>query len=236
MTTIQRQKLILEKIIEEYIKSAKPVSSQLLEKKYNFRLSPATIRNEMQKLTTDGFLYQPHTSAGRVPTDKGYRFFVDKLFEKEINKFENDFKTREWLEEEMKDYLKFIQKITKTLANVSSGLAISYLFADKILWKEGWEELLKEPEFQVRGCILNFGKLLKKFEEDIEDLRLNSEIKVYIGKENPFSKSRDFSIIISQCKFPEKEEGIISLLGPKRMAYDKNIALINSLKKTLEKI
>ncbi len=80
MTITERQEKILNKVLQEYIKSAQPVSSQLLEKKYDFGISPATIRIEMQKLTDKGFLYQPHTSAGRVPTDKGYRLFVDKLF------------------------------------------------------------------------------------------------------------------------------------------------------------
>ena len=66
-------------IVKEYIDSAEPVSSQLLEKKYDFDISPATIRIEMQKLTDKGFLLQPHTSAGRIPSDKGYRFYVDNL-------------------------------------------------------------------------------------------------------------------------------------------------------------
>ena len=88
METTERQQKILNTIIEEYINSAQPISSQLLEKKHNFGLSPATIRIEMQKLTDAGFLYQPHTSAGRVPTDEGYRFFVDDLLEKKSEESE----------------------------------------------------------------------------------------------------------------------------------------------------
>jgi len=79
METTQRQTEILNRLIQEYIDSARPVSSQLLEKKYDFSICPAMIRIEMQKLTDQGFICQPHTSAGRVPTDKGYRFFVDNL-------------------------------------------------------------------------------------------------------------------------------------------------------------
>ena len=81
MTMTKRQGKLLDKIVREYINSALPVSSQLLDERYNFGISPATLRIEMQKLTDRGFLYQPHTSAGRVPTDKGFRFFVDELFE-----------------------------------------------------------------------------------------------------------------------------------------------------------
>ncbi len=76
-----RQADILNEIIKEYIKLASPVSSHSLEKKKGLNISSATIRNEMQKLTDEGYLCQPHTSAGRLPTDKGYRFFVDQLFE-----------------------------------------------------------------------------------------------------------------------------------------------------------
>ena len=71
----------MDTIIREYIQSARPVSSQYLGEKYDFGICPASIRIEMQKLTDDGFLTQPHTSAGRIPTDKGYRLFVDQLAE-----------------------------------------------------------------------------------------------------------------------------------------------------------
>src|SRR3990167_8071237 len=87
MRISERQNLILNKAIEEYILSAQPVSSSLLEKKYDFGISPAMIRIEMQKLTEGGFLLQPHTSAGRVPTDKGYRLFVDELLQAGVPEF-----------------------------------------------------------------------------------------------------------------------------------------------------
>lgn len=235
MVTSERQNLILDKIIKEYIKSAEPVSSQRLEKRYDFGICPATIRIEMQKLTDKGFLYQPHTSAGRVPTDRAYRFFVDKLFEEELLDLKRGFKVGDWAKGELEDSFKFIQNITKNLAGASSNLAISYLFDDNILWKEGWEGLLQEPEFKGRDFVSNFAKFIKNFEEGLEKLKVNSEIKVYIGKENPFSRAKDFSIIISRCYWPDQEQGVISLLGPKRMAYDKNITLINSFKKILEK-
>jgi len=234
MVTSERQNLILQKIIEEYIKSAKPISSQKLEEEYDFGICPASIRIEMQKLTDKGFLCQPHTSAGRVPTDKAYRFFVDKLFEEGFSDLKRGFEIGDWLKKEMEDPFKFIQNITKGLASASSNLAISYLFDDNILWKEGWEGLLQEPEFKGRDFVSNFAKFLKNFEEGLEKLKVNSEIKVYIGKENPFSRAKDFSIIISRCYWPDQEQGVISLLGPKRMAYDKNITLINSFKKILE--
>ena len=112
---------------------------------------------------------------------------------------------------------------------------MSYFEKEKIFWKEGWEEILKEPEFREEDYIMNFTKLLENFEKNIANLKLNSGIKIYIGRENPFKKAKDFSIISSKCFLPDEEEGIVSLLGPKRMNYDRNIGLMNSLVKLLEK-
>ena len=230
----ERQESILEKVIQEYVGSAYPVSSQFLVKKYNFGICPATIRNEMQKLTESGFLHQPHTSAGRVPTDKGYRFFVNNLLKEGISEFEDIFEIEEILEEEKRDFLKLTTHLSKFLAMASSNLATIHLFEKDFFFKEGWEEILKEPEFEEKTFIIGFAELLQNFENDIKNLDINSEIKVYIGKENPFTKSKDFSIISSRCRFPDKEEVIVSLLGPKRMSYEKNISLINSIVKMLE--
>ena len=88
MQITKRQEKILNSVIKEYIRFALPVSSQSLEEKYNFDVSPATLRNEMQVLSDLDYLLQPHTSAGRIPTDKGYRFFVNQIFEKGLPEFD----------------------------------------------------------------------------------------------------------------------------------------------------
>jgi len=235
MTITERQGEILNRIVEDYIGLAQPISSEFLEKKHKFSVSPATIRIEMQRLTDGGFIFQPHISAGRVPTDKGYRFFVDNLLKSEISEFEDVFEIEDIFQKAGKDIFKLASRLTKFLAEESSSLTILNLLERDFFWKEGWEEILREPEFEEKDLISHFTKLLESFEENIENLKINSGIKIYIGKENPFSKTKDFSIISSRCHLPEGEEGIISLLGPKRMAYDRNISLINSFKKILEK-
>jgi len=229
-----RQKDLLGKIVKEYIKSARPVSSKLLEKKYKLSISPATIRIEMQDLTREGFLFQPHTSAGRVPTDKGYRFFVDTLLEKGFFKKDFDLKISSWIEKEIKDTIQFIQSLTKDLAFFSSNLALSYLSDEKILWREGWVKILQKPEFREKKLVSDFAELLRNFEEEIKDLKVNSGIQVYIGKENFLPKAKNFSIIISKCYFPKKKRGILAILGPKRMDYNKNISLLSFCTRLLE--
>lgn len=231
MKITERQEKILNKLIEDYVLSAQPISSEFLEKKHGFGLSSATLRIEMQKLTDGGYLIQPHTSSGRVPTDKGYRFFVDRL----LKKRKKDIDIKGWLEDDMQDAIKFLQSLTRKLAAESQSLVFSYLKGEDIFWKEGWQKILREPEFGDQDYALNFVKFLEDFEKDIEDFDVNAGIKIYIGRENPFNKASDFSMIFSSCRLPESKQGIFSLVGPKRMDYGRNINLINSLTELLEK-
>jgi transcriptional regulator of heat shock response len=235
MEITKRQSKVLNTIVREYIELAQPVSSQFLEKKYNFKICPATIRIEMQRLTDRGFLYQPHTSAGRIPTDKGYRFFVNDLLEKGTSEFKDIFEIKEIIKRE-DDIFELISHLSKFLAEISSNLAVTHLQGKDFFWKEGWEEILKEPEFEEKDFVFEFTDFLKNFEENIENLNINSGIKIFIGRENPFSKIKDFSIISSKCFLPNREEAILALLGPKRMTYEKNISLINYLTKLMERL
>lgn len=240
MKITNRQEEILDRIINDYINLAKPVSSNFLENRHDFKISPATIRIEMQKLTDFGFLHQPHTSAGRVPTDKGFRFFVNRLFEKgplELidRKFLKEIKR---IKRQIEDSLKFSQEVTRILASLSSNLAISYLFDEKIFWKEGWQEIFDEPEFEDTQRVKDFVDMIEDFENHIETFVFKNKdlpkTKVYIGRELPIPRSKDFSLIISQSKFPKEKKVTLAILGPKRMTYQKNINLINSLVKILE--
>jgi transcriptional regulator of heat shock response len=197
----ERKGEILNRTVLEYIGTAQPVSSQYLEERYGFGISPATIRNDMKWLEQQGFLTQPHVSAGRMPTDKGYRFFVDSVFE----------------EEDVQEQLSITNITLRDLAAATHNL-IMWNSANTF-WKEGWELLLEEPEFEEREN----RKLFANFVKDVEGWQnrvRTSSMRIFIGEENPFSKVRDFSIIIS---------GEISIVGPKRMAYDKNISLMKSL-------
>lgn len=236
MKLSERQKLILNSIVDEYVSSALPVSSHLIEKKYNFDISPATIRSEMQRLTEGNYLYQPHTSAGRVPTDKGYRFFVDNILKEESSP--NIKKITETLEnfcQESDDILKYIRTITKTLSDISSNLVVSYLAEKDFFWKEGWREIFEEPEFNSQDFRDSFIEMIDNFEAKIDKVELEdfSEPRIFIGRENPLSESKDFSLVISACHFPEDKEGLLAILGPKRMDYNKNIALINEIRNML---
>ncbi|MDD2731760.1 MAG: hypothetical protein PHI53_01040 [Candidatus Pacebacteria bacterium] len=235
-----RQENILNNLVEEYIKTAKPISSELLEKKYSFNFCPATIRSEMKALTDMGYLIQPHTSAGRIPTNKAYRFFVDKFMElnsdKDIGSF--DIKELEAIKRLYQKHLKFAENLTKTIAAFSSNLAFVYLYNEDFLYKEGWKEVFKNPEFEEREFLESFIETVEDFEKNIKRLKEEkdncSRVKIYIGREKSFLNSPEFSIVFSEGAFFDKGQGIMAILGPNRMAYDKNIYLIDSIIKELE--
>jgi len=237
MTLSDRQTEILIKIVKDYIDTADPVSSDFLKNKYELDLSSATIRMEMQKLADMGYISQPHTSAGRIPTDKGYRFFVDFLTQKQLEKIIS----RKVIDEirrinkEIEDYLIFLQEFNKLLASVSSGLAISYLEKNKVFLKEGWENVFQGPEFSDSSMIKDFCRTVSYFEKNIENFDLGElPFQIFIGEELPLLKSSNFSIIISRYRFHNDQDGLLAIVGPKRMDYDKNILLVNSIIKMLE--
>ena len=134
-----RQRKILNSLIKEYIDLAEPISSDLLNKKCSLDISPATIRNELQELTEQGYVSQPHTSAGRVPTEKGYKFFIEITFSKNTQQFPN-FISREveLAKQKIEKELKLAQELTNSLTQISTILSYT-----KIHNKDTIFEMLK---------------------------------------------------------------------------------------------
>ncbi|MEK7510443.1 MAG: hypothetical protein AAB567_02725 [Patescibacteria group bacterium] len=228
MLLSDRQKDILTKTVSEYIYRAAPVSSRLLEEQCDLRISSATIRNELQVLKEKGFLTQPHFSAGSIPTDRGYRFFVDEISKQNGELPRNAMEEEHRGLQEIRDYVGFLQLLSRNLASCSSDLVVAYLPRQNIVWKEGWEMVLREPEFERKEYTLHFTKFISDVAARIRNFKTEKLIHIYIGKENPFSDMKEFSIILAEYSFLQ-EKGVISITGPKRMAYQTNIRLIKSL-------
>lgn len=224
------QEEILNNLIKEYINLGKPISSEFLVKKYNLNCCSATVRNELKDLTKMGFLLKPYFSAGRIPTDKGYRFFVNKILKGKIK----EIGIENWFDKD-EDYFSCIRKISTKLALLSKTLVISFLKDENLTFKEGWEEIFKMPEFEEKKALIKFIKFIRAIERTITNFIFDFKIRIYIGKENPFCKIDDFSSIFSLCHLQKKKSFIIGLVGPKRMEYEKSISLLESLTKYLEK-
>jgi heat-inducible transcriptional repressor len=114
----ERQEKLLDFLIREYITTAEPVGSLSLKKVCDLDVSAATIRNDCQELTKQGFIEQPHTSAGRVPTKKAYKYFSEKIEQEKQEQFD-DFIMRQIrsAHEEMENQMKMMQEIMQTLEN-----------------------------------------------------------------------------------------------------------------------
>lgn len=240
-----RQEQILEAIVKEYQKTGQPVASGVLARKYKFGLSPATMRSQMLVLDKEGFLEQPHTSAGRVPTTKAYRMFVDKfmqnlpqpLFSKEGRQktVDSDKIRRDMARfDEGKD---LSYNLAQFLAEFSKNLGLSGSFGEEIDFHEaGLSSLLEDEELRQPNHVANILRGFDILEKEFIDLfdELNQEIEVFIGEENPIADFRECSLIVSRYDF-DGERGFLGILGPKRMNYAKNISLVEETKKALNK-
>lgn len=228
-----RQQTILKSLVNEYVRLAEPISSQFLEKEYDFGIHRAMIRREMQELAERGYLFQPHTSAGKIPTDKGYRFVVDIILRDEDKERDRIAAEELWngaLQENlMEEALKQMYLLTRSVAEESSALTLGYLKSEDVSWREGWEEILQEPEFKDAACVNRLIRALDKIEQGLTELKTPAPIKVYIGEENPFAKIEDFSTLIVGFQLAEEEKGALAIIGPKRMPYKRNIKLLESL-------
>lgn len=232
----ERQEIILNKVVREYIRTAKPVGSDFLEKKHNLKVCPATIRNEMKDLAEMGYLFQPHTSAGRVPTTKAYRFFVDNIlkeFETEPENLEKRKKKQELKQEKDLEF-ESIKVFVKRLAQQSSGLAFIYYSKNNIFFVEGWSSVLKNPEFEEKEFLEDFLEQYEVLEQRIKkafQYLEEQDLNICIGRERSILDSENLSLIVSK-KPPGN--GLLGLLGPSRMPYKENINLIKALIKEYE--
>jgi heat-inducible transcriptional repressor len=146
MELTQRQLQILKTIIDEYIETAEPVGSDTLDKKYNLGISPATIRNEMVKLTTAGFLKQPHTSAGRTPTSVALKLYVDKLMQTKELSLTDEVKVKQKIWDYRSKMDKVLREATRTLAQQTKTMSLAAT-DEGDMYTGGVGNILEMPEF-----------------------------------------------------------------------------------------
>ncbi len=167
----ERNKGVLQLVISEYISSGEPVGSRTISKKYNIvDLSPATIRNVMADLEELEFLSQPHASAGRVPTNKGFRFYVDYILEmKKLTRKEKENIKKKYQLQDLKDW-DLIRETSRILSNLShhTGIALAPKFAYTVFKHV---EFIKLDGNQVLVIFISrSGRVEKRIVEIEEDL------------------------------------------------------------------
>lgn len=224
-----RKKIILRAIIREYIKNAQPVSSGILVEKCKLGVSPATIRNEMVELEEEGYIMQPHTSAGRIPTQLAYELELA-----EIKKEKKGLKETE--KKLLDDLFSFedtaAKQTAKAIAELSNG-AVFWAFHKNDLYYTGLSNLFAQPEFKQSEIVYDVSVVIDHMEEIIDDIfeRIHDGEQVLIGSDNPFGAF--LSTILVKYK-KENKSAIFGIMGPLRMDYAHNLALINYIKSKFE--
>lgn len=233
----ERQQNILNAIVEQYAEVASPVGSSLLAKVFN--VSSATIRAEMAALEQQGFIMQPHTSSGRVPTDKGYRFYVNQLNElSEAN-------TRKLPEGRAERALaarvqqagapeRMIRNAVDTLVELTHNLGLATI--GNQLYMSGLSNLFAQPEFISGVQAQQVARLLDNLEPWLREAAPNKPLSVYIGQENPVGRSAGASLVISRFRSPFSDRSYIGTLGPTRQSYRDVMTLVERAGRELEDV
>ena len=228
----ERQQSILSAIVEQFAEVASPVGSSLLAKVFN--VSSATIRAEMAELERLGFIMQPHTSSGRVPTDKGYRFYVNSLSEKTVHNLaerrgEKALSTRVQSAGEPE---RVIRNAVDTLVELTHNLGLATIGSQ--LYMSGLSNLFGQPEFINGVQVQQVAQLLDNLEPWLREAAPNEPLSVYIGKENPIGRTAGCSLIISRFRSPFSDRSYVGTLGPTRQSYRDVMKLVSRAGRELE--
>lgn len=235
----ERKQEIFHAIVRHFIQTATPVGSNTILVSYKLTVSPATIRSDMAFLEHEGLLYQPHTSAGRIPTDLGYRIYV--------NNIQKEKRIREKVHKDIHQLLKFYQArkakehiydAVGLLADCSNNVSFATLPDESRTFYLGLSHMLKQPEFRENPMMAS--QVVEVFEHNnnflstLHTLDITDEVKIFIGKENIIEKIQSCSLIVTQYDF-EGRQGFIGILGPTRMNYAYCTVALEEIKKILEK-
>jgi len=231
----ERKQKVLQIIVGDYVESAEPVGSKTVTEKHNLNASPATIRFDMADLEKKGYIKKPHTSAGRIPSDKGYRFFIDEIMEIEPLNRKQEELVKERFQKAHRDFL--IEVIGNLLSDLSGNTSI-IINSDKHnnFYITGISRMLKQPEFNISENICDVvetiehpSKISNVLHEYIEE---SKSLSIHVGTENHIKPLRKCSVATT----PFKERGIISIIGPTRMNYKRVASVLNYFAKLLEEI
>lgn len=229
-----RQKTILDAAIRAYVATAEPVASGEMVKRHRLPYSPATVRAELMALDEAGYLTQPHTSAGRIPTDQGYRFFINQRMPGADVENQGEKRLREVAD--MTEPVEFAREAARLMAHLSGKFAIAGFPDEDLFFKSGMREVMREPEFTDSHAVQEFSALMETIEDelgrwfDLEDL---AEPMAFIGSENPIRLAQHCGMIVSSFETPFRRESVIALIGPKRMDYGRDLALLRHFRELL---
>ena len=223
-----RKDRILTIVVDEYVRSVTPVSSGLLAQQRHLDLSPATIRNILAELEEEGYLTHPHTSAGRVPTQRGYRYFVDHL----MNEIQLLKEERERIQAEYKEGMRELEKLLERTSEVISEkthyTSIVSVDGENRFYCKGISNVVGYPEFHDFKQVQQILHTLEEKERILEVINrdLEKKIQVFIGSEIACVEMENCSLAVSSYKTNKGQSGRIAVLGPTRMDYERVVSTL----------
>lgn len=246
MEISERQRQILTQIIEDYAETASPVGSVTMAKL--FQVSSATIRAEMARLEALGLIAQPHTSAGRVPTDAGYRYYVNHLDLaknteketaplKEVGDNSSIGRGMHAIEVRVSSQSQAdaaIRRAVDSLVELTGNLGLATIGGQ--LYLAGISQLFTQPEFMDARRVQSVAKLLDNLEPWLREAAPGEPLNIFIGQENPIGKNSEVSLIISKFRSPFSDQSYIGVLGPTRQNYARVMSLVRFTGKMLEEV
>jgi len=235
----QRKDTVLGIVVNAYIKTMTPVSSSYIVDEHHLDLSPATIRNILAELEEDGFLTHPHTSAGRLPTQKGYRYYVDNLMNQIQLLEEEKFRIKHEYEKEMRDLEAALEKTSQVISELTHYTSIISVDGwDGKIFCRGTSYVVEYPEHKD---VKKIGNILSALEEKQNLLQfinrdLEKKIKIYIGHEIVCSDIEGCSLAVSRYEAHSGPTGRIAVLGPTRMDYSRVVSTLDYFSKLMHEV
>lgn len=218
-----RQKILLDALISQYVKTGEPIGSELLVDEYHLPVSSATVRNEMLELDELGYLEKPHTSSGRIPTEKAYSYYVAEHVQCPVlNARYRERLSVLVLAKNRARRRETVKAVSRDMADIAHEFILT-AFADNDFYYTGLSHLFAKPECGALEMVRNISEIIDAFDTTLKDLyrTIPEETQTFIGSQNPIDKELSLITVRLGSGGP-----ILALLGPMRMRYDVNIALL----------
>lgn len=235
-----RKDRILGITVEHYIKTVTPVSSALIVHEFPLDLSSATIRHILSELEEEGFLMHPHTSAGRIPTQKGYRYYVDYLMDQIKLLEEEKLHIKEEYDKESQELDQLLEKTSQVISEITHYTSIVSVDGWKQkLFCRGTGFIIDYPEYHSN--ITQIKHILRALDAKEELLKiinrdLAGKIRILIGEEVGCSDIDHCSLVVSEYKAKRGLSGKIAVLGPTRMDYERVVSTLNYISDLMEEV
>ena len=233
-----RKERILAIVVDHYVRTVSPVSSGFIAQEYFSDLSSATIRNILAELEHDGFLSHPHTSAGRVPTSLGYRYYVDHLMH-EIELLENEkARIQSEYQQNVKELSVLLARTSQVLADLTNYTSIVSQDGGENVYCRGLSFVAGYPEFQNFTRIKQILNVLEEKERLLLliNRELDRKVEIFIGEEIHCEGADNCSLVISRYQKENGPSGRIAVLGPQRMDYERVVSALEYFSELMSKV